>query len=251
MRKLGCCGFLALGTILTRRHAIFACLNQGDVQGSIDQCMTLEIALFLALFAIALVLFTFEGVPADVTAMGLMLALVVLGLLDASEAFAGFGSETVLMILGLLIITETLINTGMIELAGQYLLNLVGTNRRRLRILMLVAPAMMSAFISNTASAAFFLPIALGLADRIKISSSKLLMPLAADLSALPQTRQVQHAVVGHEVMQHQDHADDCRYFRLVSEHQQPHRTREECKLQCQTHDSRNSNCGLGTILDP
>lgn len=141
--------------------------------------MTLDIALFLALFVIALVLFAFEWVAADVTALGLMLALVVLGLLEPAEAFAGFGSETVLMILGLLILTETLTNTGMIDLTGHYLLTLVGDNRRRLRATMLVAPAVMSAFISNTASAAFFLPIALGLANRIRLSPAKLLMPLA------------------------------------------------------------------------
>ena len=141
--------------------------------------MTLDIALFLALFVAALVLFTFEWVPADVTALGLMLALVILGLLDPAEAFAGFGSETVLMILGLLILTEALVNTGLIDLLGQSMLRLVGENPSRLRLLMLIGPAIMSAFISNTASAAFFLPIALGLAHRARISSSKLLMPLA------------------------------------------------------------------------
>jgi di/tricarboxylate transporter len=141
--------------------------------------MTLDIALFLALFLIALLLFTFEWVSADVTALGLMLALVVLGLLDPAEAFAGFGSETVLMILGLLILTEALVSTGLIDLIGQHMLRLVGQSQTRLAIVILLGPAIMSAFISNTASAAFFLPIALGLAHRTGISSSKLLMPLA------------------------------------------------------------------------
>jgi di/tricarboxylate transporter len=141
--------------------------------------MTLHIALFLALFVVALILFTFEWVSADVTALGLMLALVILGLLDPAEAFAGFGSETVLMILGLLILTEALVSTGLIDLLGQSMLRLVGESPSRLRLLVLIGPAIMSAFISNTASAAFFLPIALGLAHRARISSSRLLMPLA------------------------------------------------------------------------
>ncbi len=141
--------------------------------------MTLDIAMFLILFVAALILFSFEWVSADITALGLMLALAVLGLLDPADAFAGFGSETVLMILGLLIMTETLVSTGLIDLVGQRLLNLVGQNTTRLRLALLVAPAAMSAFISNTASAAFFLPITLGLANRSKLNSSKLLMPLA------------------------------------------------------------------------
>ncbi len=141
--------------------------------------MTLDIGLFLVLFVVALVLFTFEWVSADVTALGLMLALVILGLLDPAEAFAGFGSETVLMILGLLILTEALVSTGLIDLLGQYLLRLVGESPSRLRLVVLIGPAIMSSFISNTASAAFFLPIALGLAHHARLSSSKLLMPLA------------------------------------------------------------------------
>jgi di/tricarboxylate transporter len=141
--------------------------------------MTFEIALFLLLFIVALILFSFEWVSADIAALGLMLALVVLGLLDPAEAFAGFGSETVLMILGLLILTETLVSTGLIDLVGQWMLRLVGGSGTRLRLAILLVPAVMSTFISNTASAAFFLPIALGLAHHTKISSSKLLMPLA------------------------------------------------------------------------
>lgn len=141
--------------------------------------MTVDIALFLVLFAGALVLFAFEWVSADITALGLMLALIVFGLLEPAEAFAGFGSETVLMILGLLILTETLVSTGMIGLVGQWLVELVGERRRRLRLVMLIAPGVMSAFISNTASAAFFLPIALGLAQRLRLRPSKLLMPMA------------------------------------------------------------------------
>ncbi|MBN1564011.1 MAG: SLC13 family permease [Anaerolineae bacterium] len=141
--------------------------------------MTTDIALFLTLLAAGLILFAFEWVAADVTALGLMLALVILGLLDPAEAFAGFGSETALMIMGLLILTETLISTGMIDLVGQRMVRMVGQSPRRVQWMMMIAPAAVSAFISNTASAAFFLPITLGLAHRAKISASKLLMPLA------------------------------------------------------------------------
>lgn len=141
--------------------------------------MTVEIAAFLALFVIALLLFTFEWFSPDVTALGLMLALIVTGLLPTDQAFAGFGSQTVLMILGLLILTETLIRTGLVDMTGRWILQLVGTDVKRLRWLMLIFPAAVSAVISNTAAAAFFLPIALGLARRARISASYLLMPLA------------------------------------------------------------------------
>lgn len=138
-----------------------------------------EIVAFLVLFVVGLVLFAFEWVAADITALGLMLALILLGLLDASQAFAGFGSETVLMILGLLILTETLVHTGLVDLVGRWLLILVGNSLAKVQAVVLIGPAIMSSFISNTASAAFFLPIALGLSNRSGIRASKLLMPMA------------------------------------------------------------------------
>ncbi|HEY7529560.1 MAG TPA: SLC13 family permease [Gemmatimonadota bacterium] len=141
--------------------------------------MTPEIVLLLVLLGIALVLFSFEWIPADVVALGLMLTLTLTGLLDPEEAFAGFGSDTVMMILGLLILTAALLRTGVVDMAGRAILRRGGTSPQRLLTLVVLAAAGLSAFISNTAAAAFFLPIVMGIAARAKVSPSKLLMPLA------------------------------------------------------------------------
>lgn len=141
--------------------------------------LTFEIVAFLVLFVVGIILFAKEWFPADVTALGLMLALILLGLIEPDEAFAGFGSSTVLMIFGLLVLTETVVQTGLVDVIGRWLLDFIGDNPNRLRGVTLVVPAVMSSFMSNTASTAFFLPIVLGLARRSKISASKLLMPLA------------------------------------------------------------------------
>jgi di/tricarboxylate transporter len=141
--------------------------------------MTPEILGFLILFLAGLILFSAEWFSADVTALGLMLALIVTGMLPAEDAFAGFGSQTVLMILGLLILTETLIYTGMVDKTGRWILRVIGAEPGRLRLLMLIGPGVMSSFISNTAAAAFFLPVALGLSRRTQASASPLLMSLA------------------------------------------------------------------------
>ena len=141
--------------------------------------MTPEIATFLVIFVAALVLFSLEIVSADITALGLMLALIVTGLLPAQAAFQGFGSDTVLMILGLLILTEALERTGVVDMVGSALMRTVGDRPKRLQMLLLVGPGLLSTFMSNTASAAFFLPIVLGLARRARLSPGKLLMPVA------------------------------------------------------------------------
>lgn len=141
--------------------------------------MTFEIALLLVIVLITMILFSTERMPADVVALGVMVVLVLTGLLPVELAFAGFGSEAVLMILGLLILTAALVRTGVVDLAGRALLRRTGNDPNRVLVSMMAAPAALSTFMSNTASAAFFLPVAVTLARRARISVSQLLMPLA------------------------------------------------------------------------
>ena len=71
-----------------------------------------QLLIFAAILSVALVLFARERIPSEVTALGVLLALVFSGLLPAERAFAGFGSDTVMTILGLLILTAALQRTG-------------------------------------------------------------------------------------------------------------------------------------------
>lgn len=141
--------------------------------------MTPQVALLLLIIVAAVVLFSFEWVPADVTALGILLTLILTGLLPADQAFAGFSSDTVMMILGLFILTAALLHTGVVEMVGRAIMRYTGDNLNRLLSVVMVTSAGLSAFISNTASTAFFVPIIIGLAGRARVSASKLLMPLA------------------------------------------------------------------------
>jgi di/tricarboxylate transporter len=138
-----------------------------------------EILLLLVIIVVTLVLFSLERVPADVIALGVMLSLILTGLLTPEQAFAGFGSDTVMMILGLLILTAALTRTGVVDIAGRAVMRHTGQDPDRLLVIIVVAAAALSTFMSNTASAAFFLPIVLGAAQRTRTSASRLLMPLA------------------------------------------------------------------------
>src|SRR5688500_11816834 len=141
--------------------------------------MTGDIAIFLVIFFAALVLFSFEWVSSDVTALGILVALILTGLLPSEQAFAGFGSDTAMMILGLLLLTAALTRTGVVELAGRFIVRYTGDSPFRVKTALTVVPSVMGAFMSNTASAAFFLPLTIGLARRVNISPAKLLMPMA------------------------------------------------------------------------
>ncbi|MBI3158553.1 MAG: SLC13 family permease [Chloroflexi bacterium] len=141
--------------------------------------MTLEIGILLLILLIALLLFSFERVPADITALGIMLALILAGVLSPAEAFSGFGSDAVIMILGLLVLTQALVNTGVVDRVGRAIMRKTGSESNRLLWVVMLSVATLSSFMSNTAATAFFVPITLGLAQQAKTSPSRLLMPLA------------------------------------------------------------------------
>jgi di/tricarboxylate transporter len=141
--------------------------------------MTFEIGLLLVIILVAVVLFSLERVSPDVIGLGLVIVLVQTGLLPHNRAFAGFGSDTVIIILGLLILTAALLRTGVIDIAGRSILKYTGENPIHLLLVIMLTAAGLSAFVSNTAATAFFVPVVIGIANRAKISASKLLMPLA------------------------------------------------------------------------
>ena len=141
--------------------------------------MTLSIILLIVILIAALVLFSIETISADVIALGVMLALILTGILPAEAAFKGFGSDTAIMILGLLILTAALVRTGVVQIFSRWVLRTVGENRKRLYWVIMGASGILSSLMSNTATAAFFVPMTLGLSKRMKIPAAKLLMPLA------------------------------------------------------------------------
>jgi di/tricarboxylate transporter len=157
---------------------IFAKFPQLELAAT-QSSMTPQILLLLVLLAVALALFWWERISSEVIALALLLALAFTGLIPRDKAFAGFGSDTVIMILGLLILTAALERTGVADLAGRAVLRRAEANPDRLLWIVMLASAGLGAFISNTASAAFFLPVVLGITKKSGISPSKLLMPLA------------------------------------------------------------------------
>jgi len=141
--------------------------------------MTLHMILLLILILAALVMFSIDIVPADVVALGVMMILILTGIVPADIAFSGFGSDTAIMILGLLILTGALVRTGVIQIISRQILRRVGENKNQLYWVIMGTAAILSGFMSNTATSAFFTPMTIGLARRYKIHPSKLLMSLA------------------------------------------------------------------------
>ncbi len=141
--------------------------------------MSVQILILLIILFLTLILFTFEWVSVDVVALGVLAALILARLIEPQQAFAGFGSDTIIMILCLLILTSALVRTGVVTLVGNWLARQAGLSHSRVLVVVMVSAAALSSFISNTAATAFFVPIVMGLAQKMRLSASRLLMPLA------------------------------------------------------------------------
>jgi di/tricarboxylate transporter len=141
--------------------------------------MDIQIALVLGTVAAALVLFSIDKIPVDVTALGILLFLILTGLLPAEAAFSGFGSDVVVMMLGLLILVAALTRTGVTDIVGRVLLNWREASEEQLLLAVMAVAALVGAFMSNTTATAFFIPIVITMARRVKISPARFLMPLA------------------------------------------------------------------------
>ena len=67
----------------------------------------------------------------------------------------------------------------MVEIAGRYVFDLAGRNPAIFLPVIMVSVAVLSAFMSNTAATAFFVPLVIGYAAKIGVSPSRFLLPLA------------------------------------------------------------------------
>ncbi|MGM0401749.1 MAG: SLC13 family permease, partial [Chloroflexota bacterium] len=141
--------------------------------------MTYQIALLLFIIVISLTLFSLEQAPADIVAVGILLTLILTGLLPSNTAFSSFGSDAVIMIFGLFVLTSALVHTGVVDMVGSAILKRTGDSESGLIAMVMAISATLSALMSNTATTAFLLPVTISMARKTEIDQSKLLMPLA------------------------------------------------------------------------
>jgi len=141
--------------------------------------MTEQMWITLAILVIAIILFVSEKLRVDVVALGVVVSLMLTGILTTREAIAGFSSTVVILLASLFIVGGAVFQTGLAALIGQQILKVAGTNETRLIMVVMLAAAIMSGFMSDTGVVAVMLPAIMSLAFAAKIPPSKLLIPLA------------------------------------------------------------------------
>lgn len=136
---------------------------------------------------VSIILFISNRLRTDLVAILSLLALVLTGIIDVPEAFAGFANPVVIMMVGLFILSAGIYRTGLAEMAGELLRKWSDGSERRLFILILLTVATVGSSMSSTGTVALMIPIVVSLAMSFKMSPSKYLLPLSyiASMSGL------------------------------------------------------------------
>jgi di/tricarboxylate transporter len=141
--------------------------------------MTPDMWITVGILVVAIVLFITEWLRVDIVAIGVVIALMLTGILETSEALAGFANSAVITIAALFVIGGAVLQTGLAGILGQRILKVAGTDEIRLTAVIMIAVALLSGVMSNTGTVAVLLPAIVGLSRRANISPSKLLIPLS------------------------------------------------------------------------
>lgn len=115
----------------------------------------------------------------DIVALCSLIVLLIAGILTPTEAFAGFSSSVVIMMVGLFVVGGAIFQTGLAEAIGGKIMKFAGGSSTRLFLLVVVTTAIIGGFVSNTGTVALMMPIAVSVAMRSGTRPAFLLMPLA------------------------------------------------------------------------
>ena len=124
-------------------------------------------------------LFVTEYIPIAVAALSGTIVLAFCGILTPQEAFSGFSNSTVVLFGGMFVVGAAMLESGLAQVIGNFIVKKVGTNQSSLMIALMLLTIVMSAFASNTGTVACLLPMVIGVCVSAKIPSAPILMALA------------------------------------------------------------------------
>lgn len=133
----------------------------------------------LIILAVCVVLFVTEWIPIVTTAILGATAMAAFKVCSFADAFGGFGSDTVFLLIGMVTLGNAMFETGAAQLMGKAIVKIAGPNERVILIISMIAAATISAFLSNTATIAMFMAIFTGIcASNPHIKNKNLVMPV-------------------------------------------------------------------------
>lgn len=131
--------------------------------------LAFEPALTLAITVLCAVWWVSEPIPLAITSLIPIAVFPLLGILSKQEVAQSYGHSLILLLLGGFILSTAMESSGTHKRLALAMVNLFGAhNSRRLVLGFMFASAMLSMWISNTATTLMLLPIALAILSGIK-----------------------------------------------------------------------------------
>lgn len=146
--------FLLLGLVIATVTGIVASTSG----------LPLTMALSAAITALVATLWVTEALPIAVTSLIPFFAFPAAGVLDYPEAASALGNHVILLLMGAFMLSKALEKSGVHRRLAVYMLKATGaSSARRLVLGFMITSAVLSMWISNTATALMLLPIALAI----------------------------------------------------------------------------------------
>lgn len=138
-----------------------------------------ELLFVLGLLAACVGMFILNRPRMDVVALLVIVILPLSGIVTVPEALAGFSDANILLIAALFVMGAGLARTGIAYQLSDLLIRRAGNSETKLTVLLMLAVAGLGSVMSSTGVVAIFIPVALGLSERLKIPPGRLMMPLS------------------------------------------------------------------------
>lgn len=140
--------------------------------------MTWEQGALLAVLAGSLGLFVLDRWRFDIVAVAALMICVLGGIIRPDAAFVGFSNPAVVTVAMVLVITQTLARSGLVDDAARRCTDMAKTPTAQIGAICAFA-ALLSAFMNNVGALALMMPLAISTARRNGYSPGLILMPLS------------------------------------------------------------------------
>lgn len=140
--------------------------------------MTHDMLTVFGVLGVAIVLFVWGRPPADVVGLLVVAALMMTGVLSPVEALSGFGSPVVILIAGVFVVSAGLVNTGVTQQLGHFIVSLGGSDESRLMVLIMLIAGGIGSVLNSSAIVAMLIPVVLSVSAKTGLNRKRLLMPL-------------------------------------------------------------------------
>jgi di/tricarboxylate transporter len=157
----------------------------------LEYASSLHMWVTFGLIIAALVLYSMEKVPLELTSLGILTALMLFFhffplrdsdgaiMLNPERLLLGFSNPALIAVLALLVLGQAIVRTGSLNEIANIILRICRNHKVLAIALTLFTVAFISQFLNNTPACVIFMPIIAAIAKRLNLSASKVMIPLS------------------------------------------------------------------------